>query len=147
MSGLYSFYRTGDGTFTGDTYVGSHVAAATPEGCAAIAGRFNPAAQCVDLQTGQVVAYEPPPPSPEVERERSLRRVQRAIDAAEARQARPVRELAAAAAASETPPAAAVQRLAEIEAQIQALRLTRAAIVAATTSEQLAGVAWPEQPA
>lgn len=64
MTQLYSFYRQVDGIFTGDTYAGMDVGAATPAGCAAMAGRYSPSAQRVDLFTGQVVAWQcPPPPS------------------------------------------------------------------------------------
>lgn len=137
------FYSLADGILTGDAYAGLAVAPNTPPGHGAISGVTDWRAQRVDLQTGELVAYTPPPPSLEAARARELARVQQAIDAAESKQARPVRELAAAAATSSQAPTAAVQRLAEIEAQIQSLREARTAIVAATSPEQLAAVAWP----
>lgn len=62
MSKLYSFYRASDGTFTGDTYSGQALAEATPAGCLPMAGRFNPAVQRVDLQTGEVIDWQSPAP-------------------------------------------------------------------------------------
>lgn len=137
------FYSLADGVLTGDTYSGPAVEANTPPGHGAIAGVTDWRAQRVDLQTGALVPYTPPPPPLEVLRERALVRVQLAIDAAESKQARPVRELASAAASGSPAPSAAVQRLAEIETQIQDLRTARAAIVAATSSEELSAVGLP----
>lgn len=99
------------GLFTGRTYGGLPKAleANTPPGCGAIEGRWSQDCHRVDLDSGAIVDYRPPPPDdlhiwdyarrryvlkPE---ERQRRRLHRAavarIRELELRQARPLREL------------------------------------------------------
>jgi len=111
----WSFYQLSDGTFTGRRILTSRtemVEANTPPDCAAIAGRYNPQTQRVDLETGRVVAYEAPPDARHLSD-----RAQAHIAALEEKQKRPVRELLLDPANSE-----ARLRLAEIESQIAELR-------------------------
>lgn len=63
---IWSFYRLSDGTFTGATFSsrsGAGLPEATPAGCAARQGVFNPNRQRVDLATDEVVFYQPAPPA------------------------------------------------------------------------------------
>lgn len=65
MSGT-SFYRADTGLFIDLHYGGSDPAwleVNTPEGCIALAGRFDHLSQRVDLATGLVVDYQPPAPA------------------------------------------------------------------------------------
>lgn len=112
---MWSFYSLADGTFTGRRFTTSSpelLAANTPEGCAAIAGRHDRQTARVDLETGEVVAYEPPPDARR-ERDRAEARIARL----ESRQARPIRELFLNPNNAE-----AKRRLQEIEDEIAALR-------------------------
>jgi hypothetical protein len=62
------FYRLQDGVFTGGSYSGPErmLAPNTPEGCAALPRTADPAETLrVDIETGELVAYEPPEPSEE----------------------------------------------------------------------------------
>ena len=61
----YSFYRAADGIFLPLIMTLPSVAALEanmPPGCVAIEGRFDHLSQRVDLETDQVVAYQPPAP-------------------------------------------------------------------------------------
>jgi len=79
-STTYSFYRADDGHFTGARVTLAHVtsidqetgeqttapdlgllALNTPDGCVPMEGAFDYLSQRVDLETGEVVAYAPPP--------------------------------------------------------------------------------------
>lgn len=71
----YSFHRA-DGTFLSVTYAGSEkwLEGNTPSGCTAIEGAFDFESQRVDLVSGDVVAYQPPPqPIPTLDALRSAR--------------------------------------------------------------------------
>lgn len=123
------------------------VVANTPPGCAALevpAGvSADPRNRCVDLRTGLIKPYQPPRPAgdelsswewdADVERWRAVptqaavaqlrvRALRAAIAAHETSQARPQRELLLAIAEGKPAPAAAVTKLAEIEAAAVALR-------------------------
>lgn len=71
----YSFRRA-DGTFLSGTYAGAEkwLEGNTPSGCVAIEGTFDFESQRVDLVSGEVVAYQPPPqPMPTLDALRSAR--------------------------------------------------------------------------
>lgn len=130
-----SFYDPQTGLFTGRRFTGpgKYIARNTPDGCVAMEGVFDHLSQRVDLETGEVVDYQPPKPDDDHEwdehrrqwrlkREirRSLRQraeTLRSIEELERKQLRPARELAI-----DPENAEARQRLTEIEAQIAALR-------------------------
>lgn len=66
----HSIYRSTDGTFTGaQVFVqpgpgyAERLAACTPEGCAALPGQHPHDAVRLDLQTHELVAYQPPAPA------------------------------------------------------------------------------------
>lgn len=61
----YSFYTVSNGLITGIEYAGpdEYLAQNTPENCAAIEGSHDWQCRRVDLQTGQVVPYQPPAPA------------------------------------------------------------------------------------
>ena len=107
---MWSFYRLADGTFTGRRFATASpelLAANTPEGCAAIAGRHDRQTARVDLETGEVVAYQAPP-----DRTQQADRAQARIERLERKQHRRVRELLAQSD----------ERLAAIDAEIAELR-------------------------
>jgi len=140
------------------------VAANTPPGHATVPGAHDHLCRRVHLPTGTVQPWQPPAPAPtpwhgwqwneaaerwqpvptlQALRQARVDAVQHAIEAEEAQQARPLRELAVAAAAGAPVPAAAAQRLAELESRISTLRAVRAALAAAQTVAELDAVAWP----
>lgn len=91
----WSFYRLADGIFTSATYAASddtHLSVNTPSGCSAIKGSFDLLSQRVDIETGEVVDYQPLRPSTDHEWNMETKRWQltaeaQAIDNAD-RQAR-----------------------------------------------------------
>ena len=94
----YAFYAATSGLFTGRHVTCQHEAIArnTPDGCAAVEGRYDKLSQRVDLATGQVVAYERP--ASEIAAEQQAARecqARQRIAALEGQQARRVRELLA----------------------------------------------------
>jgi hypothetical protein len=132
----WSMYALDTGLFTGRRVSGctpDDLVRNTPPGCAAIEGKFDAGSQRVDLQTGEVVDYRPDPPDADHEWNDAARRwtlrpeiaaARRArvnaiaqIESLEARQARPMRELAL-----NPDNARAADVLAEIESQISVLR-------------------------
>jgi len=62
---IVSFYDKSTGLFTGRSFSGPHEALAlnTAADEGAIVGRFDHLSQRVDLETGQVIDYQPPSPS------------------------------------------------------------------------------------
>lgn len=111
----WSFYRLEDGLFISRRFSSTNaeiVEKNTPDGCAAIEGRYDQRTQRVDLATGDVVAHEAPPDA------RRLRdRAQARIAALEGKQNRPARELALDPSNTE-----ARRRLEAIDAEIMELR-------------------------
>jgi hypothetical protein len=67
MNGTWSFYDTTTGLFTGRVLIGSddQLVSNTLPGTAAIAGKHNKQNKKVDLNTLNVVDYQPPQPSPD----------------------------------------------------------------------------------
>jgi hypothetical protein len=114
MSKQRSFYDPSTGLFTGRVIRCPDAAleANTPAGMAAIEGRFDERTQRVDVQTGEVVAYDAPP-DPVEKRNRARARIR----ALEAKQKRPLRELSIDPSNDE-----AKRRLQEIDAEISELR-------------------------
>lgn len=117
----WSFYRLTDGAFTGQRLMSSEDALAgnTPPGCAALEGEFDHQSQRVDLQTGAVVDDQVLAEASRRSREQQQRRDHAALRIAELerKQLRPQRELQI-----DPTNEAARTRLAEIDAQIAALR-------------------------
>lgn len=163
---MYSVYSTETGLFTGQQLAGpaDFVAANTPHGHAVLPGAHDHLCRRVHLASGTVQPWQPPPPpatdwhawqwseaaerwQPQptllAQRQARVDAVQRAIEAEEAQQARPLRELAVAAAAGAPTPTEAAQRLAELEGRITALRSVGAALAAAQTQQALDAVVWP----
>jgi Phage tail assembly chaperone protein len=67
---VWTFYRVEDGLFNGSQFEGSeeHLQVNLPPGYAALEGRYDYLSQRVDLETGDVVDYQPPaPPDTEFE--------------------------------------------------------------------------------
>jgi hypothetical protein len=111
---MVSFYDPETGIFTGRQFRGSSrtLAANTPSGMKALRGRYDHRTQRVDVETGQVVDYRPPP-DPVENRNRARARIR----ALEAKQKRPLRELSIDPSNSE-----ARSRLETIDAEIAILR-------------------------
>jgi hypothetical protein len=131
--GVWSIFNEASGLLTGTVITGSReTLEGTLErmpGFSATEGHHDHRSRRVDLDTGELVDYTPPPPTDaevlEGLRWPALDSVQREIDAHERRQARPLRELLLG------PSPQAQARLAEIDAAIVELRAKRAAIAAA----------------
>lgn len=155
------FYVAATGVLTGDNYVGADLAGNTPEGCLAIEGVTDWQAQRVDLQTHELVAWQPPAPAsdalqtwawdsavmrwtpvPTLAALKAVRlaRLQQQIEAQEAAQARPVRELLAAVLSGGQADQPAKDAFAAVQATIAALRQTRALVDAAASVEALAAI-------
>jgi hypothetical protein len=131
----WHFYDAQTGLFSGRKMTCSErtLAANTPEGITAIAGNFDPMSQRVDLETGEVIDYQPPAPDddhvwshevkrwqlkPEVrERRRNRAQARARIRELEESQHRPQRELAI-----DPDNEAARERLRNIEAEIEVHR-------------------------
>lgn len=157
----WSFYRLDDGRFTGrrTSCAPEQLQAQTPDGCAALEGRFDHLSQRVDLATGTVVDYVPPAPAdteletwawdaatrrhvatPTLQAHKRMRLhpVLAAIEALEAEQSlRPMREALVELFAGRQVPADTKAKLAEISAAIAPLRAKVQAILAAATQAEL----------
>jgi hypothetical protein len=72
----WSFYRLSDGTFTGRTLCvpDNAIAMNTPAGLAVKAGIFDHLSQRVDVDSGEVVDYQPPQPNDDHEWNAEVRR-------------------------------------------------------------------------
>jgi hypothetical protein len=64
MNVTVSIFNLATGVFTGGVYTGPErgVAVNTPEGCGAFDGLVDPLSKRVDVETGALVDYVPPPP-------------------------------------------------------------------------------------
>jgi hypothetical protein len=113
----WSFYNPATGEIHTRTFSGSTklLALNTPPGTVAIEGSFNHRTQRVDVRTGNVVDYQPGIDA--VRDELLKQQAQDRIDALEAAQLRPIRELLIDPA-----DATAKQRIIEIETEITTLR-------------------------
>ena len=87
-------------------------------------------------------AWQPQPTLTAVKRAR-IAQVQVAIDAAEAEQARPMREVVSALLGGAAAPSFAAAKLTALDAEIVGLRAVRAAMAAAMTLAELEAVEWP----
>lgn len=136
----WHFYDLETGLFTRQRLAASDAAlvdANTPAGCGAFAGDVDPDSMRVDLDTGQVVDWQPPAPSEEHQWNADARRwelppeaakreaegidAQRRIEALELQQLRPLRELLI-----DQSSAPARAKLAAIEDEIATLRVAAA---------------------
>jgi hypothetical protein len=120
MNVTVSFYDPNTGLFTGRRRRGprEHALRAVPKGLAAIEGRYDRHTQRVDVETGNVVAYERPAAELEAEqRAKRDRHARERIAALERAQHRSLREIAIDPANAE-----ARGRLDEIEREIAGLR-------------------------
>jgi len=162
---MHAVYILETGLFTGQFLGGDadFVQANVPAGCGVVDADVDWESQRVDLATGLVVDWQPPKPDDDAQQtwawQPGLRRwvptptlaalagariavVQVAIEAAEADQGRPLRELMLSTAAGQPAPAGAAERVARIEARIAMLRGVRAAMAAAPNEEALAAIVW-----
>jgi hypothetical protein len=130
----WSFYEQATRLFSGLKFSGNQsiLSANIPAGHKALEGQYDHLSQRVDIETGQVVDYQPPQPSPDHEWDAATKRWRLKADVAErqrrreaalaqirtleAAQARPMREAALGIAG-------AVERLRAIDEQIAQLRV------------------------
>lgn len=153
----FSIYDPATGRFTGARLelctqgleadeIAQCLAAHLPEGLAALEGEHDAATRIV--VDGQAEPCEPP--AEDEARAFALQRAARVmhvvarIDAIEATQARPLRELSLAAAAGLAAPAAALERIRQADADIAALRAVVQALGAAQNTAELQAVQTPE---
>lgn len=166
----WSIFNIETGALLPYTYPGdrSYAEQNAPEGHAVIEGQFDHRRQRVAMEPSEsgelvstIVEYVPDRPADDelhtwawdaeawrwqsvptllAQQRQRAAEVKAQIDAIEAEQARPQRELLNALLAGTPPPAEAQQRLQEVEAAIVPLRQLRAAILATTTVEDLAAL-------
>lgn len=159
-------YSLANGLFTGQAFTGdvNSLQANVPDGCGAADGVNDWQAQRVDLATGAVVDWQPPAPADDLLRTwvwhagakrwidsptlaglkaQRLAVIQVAIEAQEAAQARPVRELLEALLAGQQAPQATRDRMGAISAEIARLQALRVAVLATQDQAALDEVAPP----
>jgi hypothetical protein len=156
MNSTWSFYRLSGGVFTGDTFTGPSEEDAQRHadslGCGYLLGRYDHLSQRVDLNTGDVLDWQPPAPADDAmqtwdwdadvkrwlprktfaaRRAERVAAVQAEIESAELQQARPMREILDAQLASQSVPAETIERWQAIKARIGELQAARRALVTA----------------
>ena len=108
-----------------------------PAGCSVVLGEWDHERWRVDHETGELEAIEPPAPDWRIRMFAAVDEVMAEILAAEAEQARPLREIVEAMLAGTTPPADAVARMSSLTQTIKAARVRRAELMAAESAEDL----------
>jgi hypothetical protein len=90
----FSFYHAETGVFSSKRYYGNYAALAsnTPHSHVPLEGVYDRRTQRMDIVAGEVVAYEPPPPSADEVRAKARREALQAIQRLEASQQRAIRE-------------------------------------------------------
>ena len=165
---MFHIYRLSDGTFTGQSFSmepwdEERAAAHIPVGCAAFAGRVDALSQRLNLTYGVLEDYQPAAPADTAMwtwrwstvarryepvatltalKASALDKVQAAMLANEALQARSARKVTIAMASGVPAPAVAIGRLTQIDAAAAALRLVRIDIEAAANAQALAAITW-----
>ena len=119
----WHFYDTVTGLFSGSSYSGDaeHLPANTPKGLSPFHGPVDWQIECVDLQTGELVACAPLLDDTAAKADRRVR-LQEQISALERQQARPLRELMTAQLLGQPAPKDAADRLQAIHMQIEERR-------------------------
>lgn len=147
MSQQFSVYELETGRLTGARVSVSSmetmtlvVDAAVPAGCSVVLGEWDHERWRVDHETGELEAIEPPAPDWRIRKFAAVDRVMSEITAAEAEQARPMREIVEAMLAGTTPPEEAVARFNAIKQRIEAARNRLSAINATTTQAELEAI-------
>lgn len=158
----FYFYSLATGViFPGFSYTGDveHADLNAPVGHAPVADVVDALSQQVDLETGELIDYQPPAPADDAERtwawDADSRRwiptltvqgrkpamlatlERQMLEHELADQGRALREVVLALLASQAPSAASVDQLQSTNEAIQGLRTTHAAVQAATTHQQL----------
>lgn len=147
MSQQFSVYELETGRLTGARITVSSmetmtlvVDAAVPAGCSVVLGEWDHERWRVDHETGALEAIEPPEPDWRIRKFAVVNDVMAEILAAEAEQARPMREIVEAMLAGTTPPGEAVARFDAIKQRIEAARNRLRAINATTTQTELEAI-------
>ena len=147
MSQQFSVYELETGRLTGARVTVSSmetmtlvVDAAVPAGCSVVLGEWDHERWRVDHETGELEAIDPPAPDWRIRKFAAVDDVMAEILAAEAEQARPLREIVEAMLAGTTPPAEAVARFNAIKQRIEAARNRLSAINATTTQAELEAI-------
>ena len=139
---IYSLYKIDTGELTGARVgvSGDIDPGWLPDGCSAILGEWDHAIYRVDHATGQCVLREPPPPDWRMQQRQAASEAMTAVLAAEASQARPMREIVAAMLAGLPAPPEAAARFAAIGQEIEAARSRYADIMAAESLTALESI-------
>ncbi|MDD3329582.1 MAG: hypothetical protein PHW25_21090 [Zoogloea sp.] len=111
-----------------------------PAGCSVVFGEWDHERWRVDHETGALEAIEPPEPDWRIKKFAAVDSVMAEITAAEAEQARPMREIVEAMLAGTSPPAEATARFNAIKQRIEAARNRLSAINATTTQTELEAI-------
>ena len=108
-----------------------------PAGCSVVLGEWDHERWRVDHETGELEAIDPPAPDWRIRKFAAVDDVMAEILAAEAEQARPLREIVKAMLAGTTPPVEAVARMNSLTQKIEAARVRRAELMAAESDADL----------
>ena len=108
-----------------------------PAGCSVVLGEWDHERWRVDHENGALEAIDPPVPDWRIRKFAAVDSVMAEITAAEAEQARPMREIVEAMLAGVAPPAAATARMASLTQVIEAARMRRAELMAAESASDL----------
>ncbi len=111
-----------------------------PAGCSVVLGEWDHERWRVDHETGGLEAIEPPAPDWRIRKFAAADVVMAEILAAEAEQARPMREIVEAMLVGTTAPAEAVERFNSIKQRIDSARIQLSAIKATTTEIELGAI-------
>ena len=166
MNNTFDFYSLDSGEFIGRSWSGDaeHLLPNMPDGCGAYVGA-DVHGQAVNLKTGALVVWTSKAPAdthlvawkwdgmanrwaPEDTLEAHILRrtqaIQFRLEALEAGQARPIRELVNAQLAGVPLPQDAIDKLASITATIKALQAVRSAVASAESKQELDSIKEPK---
>lgn len=144
MSQQFSVYELSTGRLTGAMVTTSNTEtmavildAAVPAGCGVILGWWDQTRHAVDTENGTVIEISPPEPDWRERKGVAASAAYTEIVAAEAQQARPMREIINALVSGSTPPEDSLARFADIKARIDAARVKYQSILATETEAGL----------
>lgn len=143
----FSIYELDTGHLTGAMVTTSNTEtmaiildAAVPAGCGVVLGWWDQTRHAVDTQSGTVIEISPAEPDWREQKGVAASAAYAEIVAAEAQQARPMREVVDALISGLTPPEDAMARFTDIKTRIEAARLKYQSILAAETEAELSQI-------
>ncbi len=139
---VYSVYEISSGRLTGQqiSTSGEFRLDWIPDGCGAVLGEWDHERWVVDHEAGQLIAIPAQPADWTIPKRQAIDATLDAIREAESAQARPMREILEALLAGSPPPAEAVEKMAAIKIRIDTERARYAALMAASSAEDLSAL-------